>query len=63
MSSLFRTPKIPKAPPVPTRDDAREAQNVADQLRRRRGGAAAILTGTAGDTSPVQTAVKTLTGQ
>lgn len=48
---LFKKPKIPSPGPAPkpvTRDDARESAERDDELRRRRGGAADILTGTGG---------------
>lgn len=41
-------PKLPAPTPTPTRDAAREAIMAEDVLRRRRGGAADILTGSAG---------------
>ncbi|WP_061780762.1 hypothetical protein [Sphingomonas sanguinis] len=43
-----KTPKLPAPVPTPTRDDAREAVAMDDALRRRRGGAADIVTGRAG---------------
>lgn len=62
MAALFKTPKIPKPPAVPTRDVAAEQQDITDRMRKRRGSAAAILTGAQGDTAPVPTAAKILTG-
>lgn len=51
LKALGLIPKLPK-PPVPlkpaTRDRARETANLDDELRRRRGGAADMLTGTGG---------------
>lgn len=51
MTKLFRpnikTPVPPVAKAV-TRDDARESAEREDEIRRRRGGAADILTGTSG---------------
>lgn len=61
--SIFRAPKIPKPPAVPTRDTAREEQSVRDALSKRRGAAASILTGAQGDTTPIQTAAKKLLGE
>lgn len=50
MKSLFK-PKIPGAPasqgPV-TRDDAREAADRDEEMRKRRGGAADMITGAIG---------------
>lgn len=51
MKFLGLKPKIPKPGPAAravTRDDAREAAERDDELRRRRGGAADILTGNSG---------------
>lgn len=62
-SLLAPTPKIPAAPRPPTVDDAAQRVAVADRLRAKKGGAAAILTGTLGDTSTPQTATKKLLGQ
>lgn len=48
---LFKKPHIPSPGPSPkpvTRDDARESAERDDELRRRRGGAADILTGAGG---------------
>ena len=42
------TPKLPAPVPTPTRDDARDATATEDRLRKRRGGAADILTGSSG---------------
>ena len=58
------TPKvdIPKPNAPPTIDQAKLAQEAADRQRRRRGGAANILTGKLGDPSRNQTAAKTLLG-
>lgn len=64
MSALFGKPKIKidQPPPVPTVDEARQNQEVIDRLRRRRGRAAASLTGPLGDTTQAPTSVKTLLG-
>lgn len=69
MGSLFSTPKItppppPPAPlPAPTVDTARQAQQSQDRLAGRRGRAASILTGAAGDlTTPPTTGAKQLLG-
>jgi hypothetical protein len=62
MGGMFSKPKLPKAPPVPTVDDAAENREAFDKRRRRRGASASLLTGTLGDTSPVSTASKTLLG-
>jgi len=46
MSSLFSKPNIPTPPqpaPTPTIDQAAQATDYADRLRRRRGAAATIL--------------------
>lgn len=43
-----KAPKLPAPVPTPTRDDAREAVAMDDALRRRRGGAADIVTGRSG---------------
>ncbi len=51
-----------KGPATPTRDEAKEAQQINDRLRRRRGTAATILTSPLGTSAP-QTAAKTLLGQ
>jgi hypothetical protein len=48
MSSFFGTPKQQSTPPVPTRNQAMENAYAADELRRRRGMAANILTGRSG---------------
>lgn len=62
MSGMFSRPKVKKPPTVPTIDEAAETREVLDRRRARRGASAALLTGALGDTSPVQTAVKTLLG-
>ena len=61
MSGIFSPPKV-NQPAVPTRDEAREAQQIEDNLRRRKGTAATILTSPMGAPKP-QTASKTLLGQ
>lgn len=43
-----KTPQLPAPTPVPTRDDARQAVAMDDALKRRRGGAADIVTGRMG---------------
>lgn len=47
-------PKVPKPgqQPIPTRDDARAAIDANDELARRRGGAADILSGARGVEAP-----------
>jgi hypothetical protein len=62
MGGMVSKPKVPKVPKVPTIDEASETREALDKRRRRRGNAASILTGQLGDTSPVQTAAKTLLG-
>jgi len=61
MSGLFSPPKV-SPPKVPTRDEARESQQIEDNLRKRKGTAATILTSPLGAGAP-QTATKTLMGQ
>lgn len=64
------TPKTPdinlpqqvQTPGAPTIDEARQAAEQSDLLRRRRGRAATILTGQTGDTSAVNVGTKTLLG-
>lgn len=41
---LFKKPKIPAPAPAPTRDDVARQAIKEDALRKRRGGAADILT-------------------
>lgn len=49
MKALMGKPKFnPKATPAVTRDDVRDNSELEDELRRRRGGAADILTGSGG---------------
>jgi len=60
-------PPPPPAPPAPTVDQARESRMEADEMRRRRGRAATILTEggqgmLAQDQGTAQTATKTLLG-
>ena len=68
MSGLFDKPEIPAPPPpappppVPTMDKARQRQQATDELAGRRGRAASILTGPAGDLAPPTTGAKTLLG-
>lgn len=59
---LFKKPKIPAPTAMPTRDDAARAAMKEDSLRKRRGGAADILTGDGG-AEAAATGVKTLVGQ
>lgn len=59
---LFKKPKLPAPSPVPTRDDAARAAMRDDSLRKRRGGAADILTD-AGGAEAAAPGVKTLVGQ
>lgn len=47
---------------TPTTDDARQAADQANILRRRRGRASTMLTGNQGDTSTVNVGTKTLLG-
>lgn len=47
---------------TPTVDEARMSAEQADLLRRRRGRAATVLTGSSGDTSTVNVGTKTLLG-
>lgn len=67
MGSLF-SPKVPKTPPppkpvqAPTVDEAKIASEAGDRLRRRRGRAANILTGSDGDTSSPTTGSTALLG-
>jgi hypothetical protein len=61
MSGLFSPPKV-STPAVPTRDEAKESQQIEDRLRRRQGTAATILTSPLGAPPPT-TAAKTLMGQ
>lgn len=68
MGSLFKAPKIPPPPPpqapppTPTVDTAKQRQRDEDVLAGRRGRAAMVLTGQAGDLSPPPTGTKTLLG-
>ena len=51
VGGIIKKPKksaMPSALPTPTRDDARERVDIEDELRRRRGGAADLLTGSRG---------------
>ena len=56
-SMLAKKPKLdlPAAPRPASRDDAEEAARRADELRRRKGGAADIITGTGGAEPSVST--------
>jgi hypothetical protein len=59
---LFKKPKIPAPVAAPTRDDVAREAIKEDNLRKRRGGAADMLTG-AGGAEAAATGVKTLVGQ
>ena len=50
------------APEVPTVDKAKEAQQEQDMIDRKRGRAATILTGTAGDTTKPKLGASTALG-
>jgi hypothetical protein len=51
---IISTPgKPPSALPAPTRDDAAAQIRADDELRKRRGGAADIITGAAGAEAPL----------
>ncbi len=55
MSGLFSKPNIPapvQPPPPPTVDEARAAVETRDQLVKRRGRRASVLTGDGGAASP-----------
>lgn len=56
------TPNIPAPLPTPTIDDATAKREGTDRMRRRRGAAASILSGSGG-VSDQNVAVKTLLGQ
>jgi len=64
MSGLFSspdTPAVPTPPPAPTVSDADAMGQVkADQLRRRRGMASTILSGTSNNTQPTTQAAALL---
>ena len=55
-----KAPKLPAALPTPTRDDAAGVVANADDLRKRRGGAADVLIGTGGEAAPTATGKQTL---
>lgn len=62
--SLFSSPKPPtpaEVPAPPTRDEAREALDRDDELRRRRGRASTVLSGLSTGVSR-QSAGRVLTG-
>ena len=59
---LFKKPKVAAPAPVATRDDAVRAAMKDDELRKRRGGAADILTGASGAEAAAP-GVKNLVGQ
>jgi hypothetical protein len=59
---LGKKPKLPAPTPAPTRDDYVRAALKDDPLRKRRGGAADILTG-AGGAEAAAAGVKSLVGQ
>lgn len=48
LGGIFGHHKPPKALPIPSRDDARAQIDREDELRRRRGASADILTGNTG---------------
>jgi hypothetical protein len=63
--ALLGTPDIklpPAPPPPPTVDDARQAAESRDQMLRRRGRGASILTGPEGVGTPASTSKTTLIG-
>lgn len=60
--SIPPPPPIPEPPPAPTIDDATKARENEDALRRRKGRAATVLTGSAGAGAP-RTATKALLGE
>ena len=68
MSNMFKKPKMPDMPtppaptPAPTIDTARQAQQAGDNMARRRGRAATVLTGPTGDLVAPETATKRLLG-
>ncbi|HEV2747625.1 MAG TPA: hypothetical protein VGW34_10045 [Allosphingosinicella sp.] len=58
---INKSPKAPSPLPAATRDDARGAIADQDEIRRRRGGAADIITGAAGaEAAPGTTGKATL---
>lgn len=64
MASLFKTPKMEKAPSPPTIDDARMNLDVRKQLAARKGRAASIIAGgSVGSTAAGGPATKILLGQ
>ena len=67
MAQFFgATPKVPNIPPPPkppTVDQAAQTADQQDLIRKRRGRAADILTGTSGDMSAPPTGAATLLGQ
>lgn len=59
-----KTPKLPGAQPVATRDDAAAAVARDDEIRRRRGSASnMLLDPQGGEADAASTATKLLTGQ
>lgn len=52
LKKLFKSPKTPAMPGPVQRDDAREAAGRRDELLRRRGGAADVVTGSYGAPAP-----------
>lgn len=68
MGGIFGKPSAPKAPPppkpvpVPTVDEAANAADAADKLRRRRGAAANVLT-SGNETGPAVSSGAKLLGQ
>jgi hypothetical protein len=68
MTNMFKKPKVPDMPtppapvPAPTIDTARQQQQTVDNMARRRGRAATILTGPTGDLVAPETGTKQLLG-
>lgn len=48
LGMIPKTPKLPAAQPTVTRDDARDRAGLEEELRKRRGGAADMMTGDGG---------------
>lgn len=64
MAGLFgsKIPAVKEPPPPPSVDEAAQNAEQADALRRRRGRAAAIYTGSSGSGTPKTTAKSLLGG-
>ena len=62
LKSLFKQPKAPPPPRPVTTDTARDAALRNDELLRRRGGAADIVTGSYGAEAPASATGKTTLG-